>query len=876
MSDPSQTPMMRQYLELKATVPDALLLYRMGDFYELFFEDARDAANILELTLTSRNKKDPDPIPMAGIPHHALNTYMKRLVDAGRKVAIAEQEQAPTTSKAGRPILTRKLVRVVTPGLPWDVDDLEARQHCFLAGISGKSGPKGLVGIAFLEVSTGELRVTEVEGYAKAAAEIVRLEPQEVVLAPEAAEQSCITEACRDLPTTQADGACFDVRDGRNALIDLLGTHDLCGFGAEDLGPSLAATGALLVYARDTARVDLSHIRSVRPYSLAGHMVLDNATRRNLEVLRPLHGTGRKGTLLGLIDRSCTPMGGRLLREWLQFPLLEKAPIVDRQDAVEALLDNLLRRNVRTRLRLIGDVERLSSKAAQGTANGRDLRALEGALRALPGVMALLESVPAMHSRLPCDMVEDVAVDVDRWLVVDPPITIGEGGLIASGVHEELDELVTLAREGKGAIARIEARERDNTGINSLKIKHNRVFGYFLEVTQSNLERVPEDWIRKQTLANCERFVTAELKEFEERVLGADEKRKALELELFRQLRDRVAEQVVRLQTLAHAIAQLDAVSALAEVAVINRYTRPVVDDSTVTHIVAGRHPVVETMGLEERFVPNDVTLGDPDTLMILTGPNMAGKSTVMRQVALMQLMAQIGSFVPADEAHLGMCDRIFVRVGASDDLAHGRSTFMVEMSETALILNHATERSLVVLDEIGRGTSTYDGLSIAWAVAETIHDQIRARTIFATHYHELVSLGEQRERVSNVHLAVSEWGDRIVFLRRLKQGGASKSYGIQCARLAGMPEGVVDRARQLLVELERLPRTLVGPQLSLFTGACVEAEEETLNEGAERKDAAKQAMWARVMAVDPDRLTPREALSLVYELLETSRDGHE
>ncbi|MCB9778072.1 MAG: DNA mismatch repair protein MutS [Alphaproteobacteria bacterium] len=848
--------MMRQYLDFKSQVPDALLFYRMGDFYELFLDDAVEAAELLELTLTSRNKNDPQPIPMAGVPHHALQAYLPRLAELGRKVAIVDQIESPADARAeGRKLVARDLVRVVSPGVPWSPDEVEARERCWLVGVAPGRG-RG-VGLALLDVSTGELRVTEVEDLAAAARELSLHEVREVVLHPVLADDRGLTTALSGITTNTPEPAWFDVDTARVRLCEVLGVADLDGFGAGGLGPALGAAGALVAYVRDRARLDLSHVNRLQVYRVGGRMVMDEATRRNLEILRPLRGAGRKGTLLELLDRTCTAMGGRLLRDWLAGPLLARAAIDARLDAVEAMQEAHLRREVRESLRQVADLERLGSKVAQGTANARDLVALAASLRALPALVDLLAPVDALAPGRPTDLCEDVADDVSSWLVDEPPGALTEGGLIRSGRHDELDELTLLAREGKGAIARMEARLREETGITSLKVKHNKVFGYFLEVTQANFDRVPDSWHRKQTLANCERYITPELKEFEEKVLGADERRKQLEYALFTALRDRVADHVGRLQLLAGQLAWLDVVGSLGEVAAHRRYCRPVVDEGDELVITEGRHPVVEAMPMDEPFVPNDLRLGGPRRLCILTGPNMAGKSTVMRQAALVALMAQCGSFVPAAAARVGLCDRIFVRVGASDDLAHGRSTFMVEMSETALILNQATERSLVLLDEIGRGTSTYDGLAIAWAVAESVHDRIRCRTLFATHYHELVALAEERSHVANLHIAVSEWGEQIIFLRRLEEGGASKSYGIQCARLAGMPREVVGRARTLLAELERRPRH--GPptrQLGLF-------EPPPPPEPEPAADPLRDAL----LSVAPDELSPREALDLVYRL---------
>ena len=847
----TDTPMMRQYLELKGQVPDALLFYRMGDFYELFFEDAETAASVCELTLTSRNSKDPNPIPMCGVPHHAADAYLRRLVDGGHKVAIAEQVETPGDPKPK--LMKRALVRVVSPGIPWDSDQIDSRESCYLMAVYGES-PWGL---AFLDVSTGELRVTEASTEALALREMTRLAPKEAILSEELASNESVQLALQGVAVTRVEKAWFDDEAALRGLTEVLGTHDLSGFGAGGLSTSLCAANALVSYVRDTARVALDHIQELRPYSVEGHMVIDQTTRTNLEVFRPMRGAGRKGTLIHLLDKTATPMGGRCHRDWLAHPLLDPAHIHHRQDAVAALVSSRKRDALRQSLKDVKDLERLGTKAAQGLANARDLRALGASLSAIPAVLTNVRELEPFSATLPDDLLEDVCEDINRWIVDEPAVSLTEGGIIRRGVDTDLDELIMLSTEGKTAIAGIEATEREATGITSLKIKHNKVFGYFLEVTQANLARVPDTWIRKQTLSNAERYITPELKEFEEKVLGAEEKRRALEYSLYCTLRDRVGEQIGRLQRLARWVAQVDAFASLATLAVDRRYTRPTVNSGKRIAFEACRHPVVESMSLDEPFVPNDIVLDENRRLIILTGPNMAGKSTAMRTVALCTLMAQIGSFVPAAAAEIGVCDRLFVRVGASDDLARGRSTFMVEMSETALILNQATDRSLVLLDEIGRGTSTLDGLSIAWAVAESMHDRVQARTIFATHYHELIGFAEERAAAVNMHIGVREWGERVVFLRTLKSGGASKSYGIQCARLAGMPSGVVERARGLLKQLEAERAKNKGPQLSLF-GAPAQDEAEPIP-----TDAVRDAL----AAINPDDLTPRAALDALYRL---------
>jgi len=852
--------MFRQYLALKAQHPDAFLFFRMGDFYELFFDDARQAAPLMDVVLTSRNRKDPDPIPMCGVPHRNVHSYIRRMVDAGHKVAIADQVQDPREAKG---LVERRVVRVVSPGVVLDPEGLEAREPNYL--VSVLDGKRGLFGIAFLDVSTGDLRVTELQGLDQACAELSRLLVREAVLPEDLPALDQVLAVLPDCLINRLQRSRFAPRAARRSLLAVLGVSDLSGFGADSLGPAIGAAGALLDYAQQNSHSELKHISRLRVYHLSGHMVLDASTRRNLEVERPLRGTGRKGTLLGLLDRNATPMGARLLREWLSFPLVDPAAIRARLDAVQALHDSSSEREaLRSRLREVADLERIGSKVAQSTASARDLAALRRSLEALPEVMDSLRPLEMLTRLCPSDLCGDVLQDLQATLADEPPLVLTEGGLIRDGVDADLDELKTLSRKGKGAIAEIELRERKATGIGSLRIRHHKTKGYFFEVTRANLHKVPEHYRRWQTLTNCERFLTPELKEFEERVLSADARRKILEYELFCALRERVGQQLQRLQALAAAIAMLDVLACLAEVAVRNRYNRPQVHTGETLELEDARHPVVENMLTEERFVPNSITL-EPDRrrLVILTGPNMSGKSTIMRQVALNVLLAQMGSFVAARKARIGLCDRIFVRVGASDDLARGRSTFMVEMAETANILHHATQRSLVLLDEIGRGTSTYDGLAIAWAVAEALHDRIRCRTLFATHYHELVGFARQHARAVNMRVAVSEMGERIIFLRRLQAGATSRSYGIQCARLAGIPEEVVARAKAALLELERR-RPRDDRQLSLFD----------LQPGAEQESAptelqapASDLLREAVKVLDPDAMTPREAMDALYRL---------
>ncbi|MCO4747760.1 MAG: DNA mismatch repair protein MutS [Proteobacteria bacterium] len=853
------TPMFRQYHELKASHPDAILFFRMGDFYEMFFDDAETASRELELTLTARNKSDANPIPMAGVPHHAAQGYINRLVEAGYRVAIAEQVEDPAKAKG---LVRRAVVRVVTPAVALDPTAHDSSAAAFLMSVECTDDGWG---IAALDVSTGDFRLTTVPDRAGALAELQRLEPRELVIGPNAAKDETFCSAAASLGAlrSQIEDEAFSEAEGLRELTETLGVADLRGFGVELGHPGIGPAGAAVRYARRNMGGELHNVHALRPYTIDGFMVVDDTTRRNLELVRALRGGGRKGTLLSLLDKCSTPMGSRALRDRLSFPLLDPDAIRARQSGVVELFeDQTLRTELRSELKGVADIERIGARVTQGTAHARDLALLRRSLFAVPRVLDLLDIAPALQQLAPTDVCSDVAQDLALWLVDDPPQSLTEGGLLRRGAHAELDELIRLSIEGIGIIAEVEERERAETGIATLKIRKNRVFGYFIEVTRAHLHKVPERYLRKQTLSNAERYITPELKELEERVLGADERRKDLEYQLFSELRGRVAAESARLLALGRSLAELDVQSALARVAVRYRWTQPEVDASTDLVIEAGRHPVVEAMLDEERFVPNDVVLdADQRHFIVLTGPNMSGKSTVMRQVALITLLAQIGSFVPADRAVIGVADRIFTRVGAADDLARGQSTFMVEMAETAAILHGATPRSLVVLDEIGRGTSTYDGLAIAWAVAEDLSARVRCRAMFATHYHELCDLAEFVPGVVNQSVAVSEWGDEVVFLRRLKEGGASRSYGIQCARLAGLPAEVVARARTLLTSFEKHAPRNERQQLSLFGGGVPVNDEEPV--------AEVDALREMLAATQPDDLSPRAAHELLYRLRE-------
>ncbi len=862
------TPFLRQYMEIKSQYEDTILFFRMGDFYEMFFEDAQKAAKALDITLTSRGKVGDEPIPMAGVPHHASEQYITRLVDQGFRIAICEQIGDPKTSKG---IVARKVVRVVTPGVIVEDGTLDAKSHNFLMGlIRGKNR----WGIAYADVSTGDFFIAEPETDDDVRTEIARVEPREMVL-PARLETDPTIEAiiaevgC--LPTYLQD-AVFDLDTATELLLTHFGVASLEGFGCKAFTAGISAAGAVLHYLQQTRPEGTLRLERLVPYQVHDYLVLDDTTKRNLELLRTIQEGKKSGSLLHLLDKTVTAMGGRTLRRWLIYPLVDVRAIRARQDQVAALHDaSKLRSTLRERLQGVADLERLVAKVVAGSAGPRDLASLRQSLEQVPHILGAIRDRgdEALSDFTALDTCRDVAERIAAALVDNPPPTLKEGGVIRPGYNEELDELTTISREGKGYIARLEARERERTGIASLKIKYNKVFGYFIEVTRANLGAVPDDYIRKQTLTTCERFITQDLKEYESKVLGAEEHRITLEHELFAALRDALALEHGRIKVLAAGLARLDALCALAEVAERYRYTRPQVDTSDVIDIVDGRHPVVEQAMRRAQFVPNDIRLDTrAKQVIILTGPNMAGKSTFMRQVALIVIMAQMGSFVPAKRCRVGVVDRVFTRVGASDNLARGQSTFMVEMTETANILAFATRRSLVLLDEIGRGTSTFDGLSIAWAVAEVLHDKIGCKVIFATHYHELIDLSLTRDRVVNLNVSVREWGDQVMFLRKLKEGGASRSYGIQVARLAGLPADVVDRAKEILRNLERGELNELGePRLAKHHA------ENARRTGQYSLFARPSAVKEALLKLDVNRLTPLEALSELAALQELARN---
>jgi DNA mismatch repair protein MutS len=861
---------MRQYLDAKQQYRDAILFFRMGDFYEMFYEDALVAARALDLTLTSRSKDGQGTsIPMCGVPHHALDTYLARLVKKGFRVAICDQVEDPKKAKG---IVKREIVRVVSPGTLTDSQHLEARAPAFLLSVVRGSDP--IVGVALLDLTTGEFSCAEYAGKSGLQAladEVMVLRPREIVAPADLDLAAVLVDGTADrLPVTRVEPWTFEHESARRTLIEQFRTNGLEGFGLDTHAFAVSAAGALLHYLRDTQKADLAHVRSISYKTSSECLLIDAVTLKHLEVVESIDG-GADGTLLHEIDRTVTAMAGRMLRAWLLRPLVSLDRIRDRLDAVEEFaFRSTDRGKFRDALKSVQDLERLVARAALGSAGPRDLVGLKQSIAVVPRVRVVLESCEAPLTRAllsSLDDLTDVRDDVERCLVDEPGALVRDGGYIRDGLDPEVDDLRRISRSGKQVIAELEERERQRTGIASLKVRYNRVFGYYIEISKSNLHAVPPDYHRKQTIAGGERFITPALKEYEEKVLGADERILEREIELFEELRRRIAGEATRIQETARALAALDVLAGLAETAAVSNYVKPQVHDSDEIAIVDGRHPVVErrTSG---GFVPNDTTLdGTTSQLVILTGPNMGGKSTYLRQTALISLMAQAGSFVPATRAKTGIVDRIYARVGASDNITRGQSTFMVEMQETANILHGATSRSLVVLDEIGRGTATFDGLSIAWAVAEYLATNQRGRpkTLFATHYHELTDLADALPGVVNAHVAAREWQDDIVFLHKIVPGRSDRSYGIQVARLAGMPAPVITRARAILQSLEQDELTRGGrPSLS---GTPAQPQQQLGLFQMASADPAADEVAQKIRAIDTDNLTPMQALTLLAEM---------
>jgi len=870
MTSSAQTPAMAQYHRLKAEHPGALLFFRMGDFYELFFDDAVVASKALEIALTSRSKdRTGQPIPMCGVPHHAVSAYIARLAKLGFRVALCEQMEDPRTAKG---VVKREVVRVVTPGTPLDPSQLEASEAVFVLALAPVADS---LGAAYLDATTGEFVTAQWDGpgrWERCRDDLGAMRPREMLVPAEAELPAWLTDTAQpeaSLPRVALEPRAFDVAEARRSLLGHFGLVSLEAFGCEELPAATAAAGAALSYVRDTQKRELAHVTGLATRTSDEALVLDALTRRNLELVENLRDGGRAGTLLSVLDLTRTAVGARMLRQWLLRPLRDVVAIQDRLDAVEELAFRTLERGAcRESLDGVQDIERILGRVTLGTASPRDLMALARSLRALPALEAALAGLeaPALRAQLKdLDPPLDVAADVEATVVDEPPAQLRDGGVVRPGVDPELDELRAVSHGGRSTIAAIEERERQRTGIASLKVRYNHVFGYYIEVSRSNLGLVPPDYVRKQTIAGGERFITPELKEYEQKVLGADERALAREAEIFEGLRARVAAAARRLRRTARSAATLDVLAALAEVACRNDYVKPRVSASNELCYLDGRHPVIERV-LPEPFVPNDLAIGEGAArLYILTGPNMGGKSTYLRQTALIALMAQAGSFVPAREARIGVVDRIFTRVGASDQIVRGQSTFLVEMQETAHILRHASPRSLVLLDEVGRGTATFDGLSIAWAIAEHLAREAERcpKTLFATHYHELTDLAADLPGVGNLHVSAREWKDDVIFLRKIEAGGSDRSFGIQVARLAGLPASVVVRAQEILRNLERTEFDREGrPRL-----AHSEEERDTSPRQLALFSGREEALLADLRRVDPDRLTPLEALALLAEL---------
>ncbi|MEX1366775.1 MAG: DNA mismatch repair protein MutS [Nannocystaceae bacterium] len=889
----ADTPVMRQFLEIKSRYPDSILMFRMGDFYEMFFEDAVAAAPVLDIALTSRDKGVEDPVPMAGVPYHALGGYLRTLVERGMKVAICEQMETPEQAKRrkGPKIVRREVVRVVTPGALLDEEHLRSGEPNFLASVFAEGPMPGPCHLALLDISSGELIVVDADSGPTARAELARFEPREVLADP--AMHPWLAEAMGPEPPR------FEPTSGTPPRAQVQRVAAMAKDAGVSLSPGGAAAAAgALAYAEATQPGQTLLLHRIRRHEPAAHLVLDEASVRNLELFRTLRDGSRKGSLLWAIDRTRTSMGARTLRAWLGAPSRDREVIRGRADGIEALLEEpALREHLQSRLKDVRDVVRLAARARLGTVTPRELGALRGSLAALPAIAALIEELAGRRTdravpeplHLGEDLLTDVHDDLAKHLVDEPPGHGRDGGMIRPGADAALDEQRRLRDGGREALAAIETRERERTGITTLKVQHNRVFGYFLEVPKAHLSRVPDDYVRKQTLANAERYVTEELAGHESKVLGAQAQGLAREQELFIALRARVSEQGERLARVGERLAVLDVVAGLAEVAERHDLCRPVLVDESVLEIEQGRHPVVERMLGAGSFVPNDTRLRahggaggvDDARLQLITGPNMGGKSTIMRQVALIAILAHVGSFVPASAATVGVVDRVFTRVGAADDLGRGDSTFMVEMRETAHILAQASERSLVLLDEIGRGTATFDGLALAWAITEFLHDQVGCRTMFATHYHELCALENSLAGLRNVHVTVHEQRGRIVFLHHIEPGAAGRSYGIQVGRLAGLPAQVLRRADRILGRLEANPHAAGAPQLDLFTPRADPDGAEpgaTGSNGGPRAgpDAASAApeVLHELQQVDPDDLSPRQAHDLLRQLVQRLRDG--
>jgi DNA mismatch repair protein MutS len=867
------TPLMKQYQQVKAKYPETVLLFRMGDFYETFEEDARIASRVLGITLTKRGSGSAGEVPLAGFPYHALESYLPKLLKAGYRVAVCEQLEDPKFAKG---VVKRDVIEVVTPGVAFSDKVLEQKQNNYLAAIALPTAiatGNDKVGLAFIDVSTGEFNVAELP-LRNLGEQIANVQPSEVLV--QKRDREAVERFLQDRHTgmfSKVDDWVFNYDYGYELLINHFNTQTLKGFGVEEMRIGVVAAGAVMNYLQETQKANLAHLRKITPYDVTEYIVLDESTKRNLEISSSMTGLA-EGTLFGVIDRTQTPMGARLLKRWISRPLKRIEPIQERLDAVKELVEQKVARDkLRVELSKIGDLERLVARIATGRANPRELNQLKACLTLVPVVHAVGEPLrtPSLKSLMgELDPLADVVSAISSAIAEDAPLSLADGGVIRNGYNAELDELRGLAFSGKDWIARMQQAERERTNIPSLKVGYNNVFGYYIEITNTHKDKVPPDYIRKQTLTSAERYITPELKEYEEKILHAEEKIVALETRLFNELRMIIADQAAAIQVNARALATLDCYVSLADTAVDCGYTCPLLDESFRIEIKEGRHPVIERLlPPGERYTPNDVLLdAESDQILIITGPNMSGKSSYLRQTGLIVLLAQIGSFVPAASARIGVVDKIFTRVGASDNIASGESTFLVEMHEAAHIVNTATKRSLILLDEVGRGTSTFDGISIAWALTEYLHERIGAKTLFATHYHELNELAELYPRIKNYKVDVREYGDKVIFLHKVMPGFADHSYGIQVAQMAGLPDEVTERAKTILKNLE-------GSELSVGGGVEGQRNKAKMKQGRlaggemqmtlfELKD---DALREELRKLDVENLTPLEALQKLAEL---------
>ena len=871
----SITPMMQQYLETKKQYKASIIIYRLGDYYEMFFEDAITASKELEITLTGKNCGLEERAPMCGVPYHAVDSYLNKLVTKGYKVAIVEQVEDPATAKG---IVKREVVRIVTPGTNLNTSALDETKNNYLMSIVCV---ENCFGIAIVDITTGDFFVTEVENNRALLDEIYKFMPSEIICNDAFLLTGIDIDDLKNrlnITLFQLESWYFDDDMCKKALTDHFKVYDLSALGIDNYDVGTNAAGALMQYLTETQKNSLSHLTQIIPYSTNKFMILDTSTRRNLELCETLREKQKRGSLLWVLDKTKTAMGARMLRSYIEQPLIDKESIIKRQKAIEELNKSLITRDeLREYLSPIYDLERLISKVAYKSANPRDLIALLNSLKMLPHIKTVIQDFKSplfKEITEELDVLDDITSLIDNSINEDPPINIKEGGIIKEGYNEEVDRLRKAKTEGKTWLAELETKEKEKTGIKGLKIKYNKVFGYYLDVTNSYKDLVPDYYVRKQTLTNSERYTTDELKQLEDVILGAEDKLFSLEYNIFSEIRDEISSQVVRIQTTAKALAKIDVFASLAYVAEHNNYVKPNINEKGIIDIKNGRHPVVEKMMPDSMFVTNDTYLDmNNNRVSIITGPNMAGKSTYMRQTALITLMAQIGSFVPATSANIGVCDKIFTRVGASDDLASGQSTFMVEMTEVANILRNATPKSLLILDEIGRGTSTFDGLSIAWAVVEHICDikLLGAKTLFATHYHELTELEGTMKGVNNYCISVKEQGDNIVFLRKIVKGGADKSYGIQVAKLAGVPDSVINRAKELVAELSNADITAKAKEIAanMTPGNSIKGVNDNveLHQMSLFDTVKEDDIITEIEELDLGTMTPIDALNHLYKI---------